>query len=581
MAFDGIALNCIVQELQSLVGGKVDSVFQPTDNNCLIGIYKNKHYALNIDTSANNYRLNLTTTSKPNPMIAPNFCMVLRKNLMNYRIKRIYQVGLERICYIEFEGLNTLDDTVVKTLSIELMGRYSNVVLLNKEYKIIDALKRYSSIDSTRHILPNQYYSLPENQKLDFLKIDKATFIAESKKADENIISDAVPKTFNGISKQFINYAITKLKITNTLSDSNLDELHNYISNILSGSFSFIQLEKGYTVSISNESKKTDFDFNIELDDFYNSKIVSEEFNNFKNALLNVINGTLDKFSRKLKNINDKIASCNDMEKYRIYGEILKSNIYLYKDTNFKKDNISKLTLLNYYDNTEIEIPIDVNYDITQNAQKYFKKYNKLKSTLAITQVQKDDAEKELNYLESILYELSDSTSIEALNEVYEEISENILFSDTSSMDKIKAKRNRYTGKKPQSKELSALNNFIRFKIDDYPVYVGKNNKQNDYLTKHVANEKDIWFHTKEIHGSHVILRCNGETPKITTLTKCAEIAAYYSKAKYSSHVPVDYTLIKFVKKPNHSQPGFVIYTDNHTLFVDPKSYIEYQEKNI
>ena len=582
MAFDGITLNCIVQELQALVGGKVDTVFQPTDNNVLIGIYKNKHYALNIDTSANNYRLNLTTTSKPNPMIAPNFCMVLRKNLMNYRVKRVYQVGLERICYIEFEGLNTLDDTVVKTLSIELMGRYSNVILLNKEYTIIDALKRYSSVDSTRHILPNQYYSLPENQKLDFLKTDKASFISESKKSDQNIISDAVPKIYSGISKQFINYAINKLKITNTLSDSNLEELYNYISKILNGSFSFIHLEKGYTVSLSDENNKTNFDFNFKLDDFYNNKMVSEEFNNFKNSLLNVINGTLDKFSRKLKNINDKIASCNDMEKYRIYGEILKSNIYQYKDTDFKKDNISKLTLINYYDNNkEIEIPIDSNFNISQNAQKYFKKYNKLKSTLEITQVQKDDAEKELNYLESILYELSDSTTIDALNEVYEEISENILFSDTSSMDKIKAKRNRYTGKKPQNKELSALNNFIRFKIDDYPVYVGKNNKQNDYLTKHVANEKDIWFHTKDIHGSHVILRCNGDTPKITTLTKCAEIAAYYSKAKYSSHVPVDYTLVKYVKKPNHSQPGFVIYTDNHTLFVEPKSYIEYQEKNI
>ena len=579
MAFDGITLNCIVQELQALVGGKVDTIFEPTNNSVLIGIYKNKHYALNIDTSANNYRLNLTTLSKPNPMVAPNFCMVLRKNLMNYRVKRIYQVGLERICYIEFEGLNTLDDTVIKTLSIELMGRYSNIVLLNKEYSIIDALKRYSSIESTRHILPNQYYSLPENTKLDFLKIDKSTFISELKKSEYTIISDAVPKVFCGFSKQFIDYAILKLKITNTLSDSNLDEIYEYINKIITGSFKFIELEKGYTIS-SSESNNA-FELNYNIDDFYNAKIISEEFNNFKNSLLSVINGTLDKFSRKLKNINDKIASCNDMEKYRIYGELLKSNIYLYKDSDFKKDNITKLTLLNYYDNKEVEIPIDPNFNISQNAQKYFKKYNKLKSTFEITKVQKNEAEKELNYLESILYELSDSTTIDGLNEVYEEISENILFSDTSSMDKIKAKRNRYTGKKPQNKDLSTLNNFIKLKIDDYPVYVGKNNKQNDYLTKHVANEKDIWLHTKEIHGSHVILRCNGETPKISTLIKCAEIAAYYSKAKYSSHVPVDYTLVKNVKKPNHSQPGFVIYTDNRTLFVEPKSYIEFQERNV
>ena len=579
MAFDGITLNSILQELQSLVGGKVDTVFEPTSDNILLGIYKNKHYALDIDISANNYRLNLTTNTKPNPMVAPNFCMVLRKNLMNYRVKRVYQVGLERICYIEFEGLNVLDNPVIKTLAIELMGRYSNIVLLNNEYLIIDAIKRFSSIDSTRHILPNQYYSLPESPKLNILDTDETEFINTLKNSKYNIITDAIPNTYNGISKQFVEYAISKLKLTNTLSDSNLAEIFNYINQILKGSFSFVRLEKGYT--ICNEKVDNDFALNFAIDDFYSQKIVSEQFNSFKNSLLSVINGTLDKFSRKLKNINDKIASCHDMEKYKIYGELLKSNIYLYKDTNFKKDNITKIRLLNYYTNQEEEIPIDPNFNISQNAQKYFKKYNKLKSTLEVTQIQKNDAENELNYLESILYELSDCTTIDGLNVVYEEINENILFSDTSSMNKIKAKRNRYTGKKPQAKELSALNSFIRFKIDDYPVYVGKNNKQNDYLTKRIANERDIWFHTKEIHGSHVILRCNGETPKITTLTKCAEIAAYYSKAKYSSHVPVDYTLIKYVKKPNHSQPGYVIYTNNRTLFVDPKSYIEYQDNNV
>ena len=579
MAYDGITLNSIVQELQSLVGGKVDTIFEPTNENVLLGIYKNKHYALDIDISANNYRLNLTSTNKPNPMVAPNFCMVLRKNLMNYRVKRIYQVGLERICYIEFEGLNILDNPVIKTLAIELMGRYSNIVLLNKEYLIIDALKRFSSIDSARHILPNHYYSLPENPKLNFLDSDKADFIRTIKESKFTVMTDAIPNIYNGISRQFIEHAISKLKLTNTLSDSNLSELYEYINQILEGNFSFVRLSKGYT--ISNEKTDESFSLNFSIDDFYNQKIVSEQFNSFKNSLLSVINGTLDKFSRKLKNINDKISSCQDMEKYKVYGELLKSSIYLYKDTNFKKDNINKLKLLNYYTNQEEEIPIDPNFNISQNAQKYFKKYSKLKSTLEVTQIQKNDAENELNYLESILYELSDCTTIDGLNTVYEEINENILFSDTSSMNKIKAKRNRYTGKKPQEKELSALNSFIRFKIDDYPVYVGKNNKQNDYLTKRIANERDIWFHAKEIHGSHVILRCNGETPKITTITKCAEIAAYYSKAKYSSHVPVDYTLIKFVKKPNHSQPGYVIYTNNHTIFVDPKSYIEYQSNNV
>lgn len=572
MAFDGITLNSIVFELQDLIGAKVDYVFEPTPTSLLIGLYKDKHYALNIDLSADNYRLHLTTHTKPNPMVAPNFCMVLRKNLMGYRIKKIYQNGLERICYIEFEGLNTIDDTVTKTLAIELMGRFSNSVLINSDFIIIDALKRFSTAESSRHILPGQYYILPEkNNQQDLTILDKKQFTNILLNCEFKTIINAVPNVFIGISKQFIEYAILYLKITNTVSVSNLYSLYDYLSGILEEhKFTCVLVNKGYT--ITEAETRDSFEVNFIIDDFYDEKTSNEEFVNYRNQLLRVINGTLDKITRKMKNIDSKISSCSNMDKYKLYGEILNANIYKYPEPNFKDKSIKSLNLYNYCEDTMIDIPIDPTLSLSKNAQKYFKKYAKLKSTLEITKVQKQDTEKELNYLESILYELSDSRDIASLDSIFEEISENILFTDTSSMDKIKQKKNQYNGKKPKNKELESLKNYIRFKIDDYDVLVGKNNKQNDYLTKTVAKPNDLWFHTKEIHGSHVILKCEGDMPKITTLNKVAKIAAYYSKAKYSSHVPVDYTLIKNVKKPNHSAPGYVIYTDNKTLYVDPET---------
>ena len=260
-----------------------------------------------------------------------------------------------------------------------------------------------------------------------------------------------------------------------------------------------------------------------------------------------------------MSNINDKIASCADMEKYKVYGELLIANIYKFNNTNFDKI----VELENYYDNNIlVKIPVDTNFSISQNAEKYFKKYNKLKNTLAITQVQKKETSKDLSYLESLVQAIDNCESISDINAVYDEISENILFSDL----KVKNRN----GKKTANE--SMIENYIKTTIDGFDVFIGKNNKQNDYLTLKVANENDYWFHTKDIHGSHLILRCNGEMPKLTVIQRCAELTAYYSQAKFSSHVPVDYTLAKYVKKPHKSAPGYVIYTHNKTIYVDPKS---------
>ena len=568
MAFDGMVLKSVVKELNILKNGKVNRIYEPSNNNIIFSIYsEGSTYALDIDVSANNYRINLTTHEKSNPYVAPNFCMLLRKYLIGARINKIYTNGLERIVFIEFECFNEMNDKITRTLVIELMGKYSNIILLNHENVILDALKRFDTnvINADeRNIMPMRKYILPSSNKKDIETLSKENFIVICKSQNIHTLDLLLSSTFTGISKLFIQSALDFLKISNTVSDKNLEELYDYIFNILSSNNVVCKKYKNnYSIFIDNNEKES-FQINFFLDDFYYEKMQEDLFKNYRNNLLKVINNTLDKITKKLDNINNKIEACKDMDKYKIYGELLIANIYRINTLNIS-DNFVELE--NYYDNNNIvSVPVNTDISTSQNAEKYFKKYNKLKNTLEVVNIQKKDAEKELNYLGSLIYELDNATDIDAINEIYNEISENILFNDN-------IKQNKNSNKNIKS-SLSSQDNYMRLNLDGYTVLVGKNNRQNDYLTMKIANDNDYWFHTKDIHGSHVILRCSGDTPKMETIIKCAKLAAYYSKAKFSSNVPVDYTLKKYVKKPNGAQPGYVIYTNQKTVNVEPSSLI-------
>ena len=568
MAFDGMVLKSVVKELNILKNGKVNRIYEPSNNNIIFSIYaEGSTYALDIDVSANNYRINLTTHEKSNPYVAPNFCMLLRKYLIGARINKIYTNGLERIVFIEFECFNEMNDKITRTLVIELMGKYSNIILLNHENVILDALKRFDTnvINADeRNIMPMRKYILPSSNKKDIETLSKENFMVICKSQNIHTLDLLLSSTFTGISKLFIQSALDFLKISNTVSDKNLEELYDYIFNILSSNNVVCKKYKNnYSIFIDNNEKES-FQINFFLDDFYYEKMQEDLFKNYRNNLLKVINNTLDKITKKLDNINNKIEACKDMNKYKIYGELLIANIYRINTLNIS-DNFVELE--NYYDNNNIvSVPVNTDISTSQNAEKYFRKYNKLKNTLEVVNIQKKDAEKELNYLGSLIYELDNATDIDAINEIYNEISENILFNDN-------IKQNKSSNKNIKS-SLSSQDNYMRLNLDGYTVLVGKNNRQNDYLTMKIANDNDYWFHTKDIHGSHVILRCSGDTPKMETIIKCAKLAAYYSKAKFSSNVPVDYTLKKYVKKPNGSQPGYVIYTNQKTVNVEPSSLI-------
>lgn len=574
MAFDGIVTKSIINELnQNLIDGKINKIFEPNKNEILLGIYANgKNFALNICIDSNNYRLHITTNTKPNPLNAPNFCMLLRKHILGYKIKNISNYDLERIVIIELEGYNELNDLTNKKLVIELMGKHSNIILLNDKNFIIDSLRHLDiSSNSSRDILPAHLYVFPENNKHSFIKLNDFREFKNILSSNASLSINAnIVNNFIGFSVPFVNNILNNLKINkedtlDKISDNSLYELYNYIKSVLNG----IETNNSTVISIINEKNKKDYtidlkdksenlEINFFLDDFYFSKETSDSFLSYRNSILKLIFNTLSKYSNRIKSIDKKLLECSNRDTYKLYGELITANLYKYRN-----EKLESITLENYYDNNNlITIPLDSKISVHNNATKYFKKYNKLKNALAIITVQKNDAKRDIDYLESIIYELENSKSISDINEIYNEISESSIFSDSLKGKKDKNKKNKE----------NSISSPREFKIDDYTILVGKNNFQNDYLTTKLADKNDIWFHTKDIHGSHVVLRTNN-TLEIDDdiLVKCAEIAAFYSKAKFSSNVPVDYCFVRYVKKPSGSKPGMVIYTNNKTLNVTPK----------
>lgn len=587
MAFDGIVTKSIVTELNKFIlNGKINKVFEPNKNEIILGIYNNgKNYALNCSICSDNYRLNLTTTSKPNPINAPSFCMLLRKHLIGSKISKIYTPGLERIVIIELECYSELNDLITKKLIIELMGKHSNIILVNEKDIIIDSLRHLdSSNNSLRDILPAHPYNLPSTSKLDLLNITNFNEFYTTTKNLENL-DTGISNTFNGISKLFMQNILEELNIQNNVTQENLEKIYNYLSEILKNITNMnekIYIENynsDYTITLKQpiSAENTSLPYiNFFIDDFYNTKETKSEFYSYRNTILKLVDATLKKITKKLNNINTKLKECTEKDTFKLYGELITANMYKFSE--FSSDYIE---LENYYDNNNIiKIPVNKHLSPSINAKNYFKKYNKLKNALEIVNKQKLETIEELNYIESIIYSLDNAKNITDIDEIYSEIKENELFfskkfsnclhntsknSNYKNSNSAKSSRLKNTNKKAD-KEYTP----IEYKIEGYTFLVGKNNKQNDYLSTKTLKNHDIWFHTKDIHSSHGVLQTNNTTPSIDIIIRCSQIIAYYSKARQSSNVPVDYTLGQYVKKPSGSKPGMVIYTHNSTINVHP-----------
>ncbi len=552
MAFDGIVTKAIVTELKDIIGYKIDKIHQPDQNTIILGLYSHgKHLALNICIDSHNYRLNLTTHNRTNPTVAPNFCMLLRKYLIGTTILNISMVGLERIVNIELEN---------KILVIELMGKHSNIILIDKNNIIIDAMRHIDSFNNAnRDLLPAHIYKLPISTKHDFTSLTTFDDFYSLVCNQEGDLAKNISNTFTGFSLSFITSAINKCNISSN-SKEDLTKLYLYISNILNNinNLSFEKIYKNeivvdYVLILKNS--ETNFSLNFFIDDFYFEKESSEIFITYRNSILKLILDVLKKYSKRLLSINAKLEECSNMDIYKLYGELITANLYRLSNTH--SDSIE---IENYYDNNNlISIPLDVKYSPSINAKHYFKKYTKLKNAFQVVTKQRIETEQELNYIESIVYELENCSCLEEVQDIFEEISENVIF---------KEKLHKKVPKKSK-KSKKILFSPIEYNIDGYKIYVGRNNKENDWLTLHFADKNDMWFHAKDIHGSHVILKVD-KPINTNILIKCAEIAARHSKAKFSSNVPIDYCLVQFVKKPHGAKPGMVIFTNNKTLNVNP-----------
>lgn len=574
MAFDGITTKVISDELQLLSGSRIDKIFQPNKNEIIIGLYLDgKNYALDISIDAINYRINLTTHSKPNPQTAPNFCMLLRKHLLGLKLKSVITSNLERLIVLEIEGFDEFQDVVSKKLIIELMGKHGNIILVDENNLIIDSLRHIKNDNNeNRSLLPHIKYTFPTTDKNNFLDIHNFEEFKNHLPNDitfENI-SLSISNTYNGISKIFIENIIDNLNITK-LNDDNLKKIYEYMNTIINYSntdnLSFKLVEYKAKNKIKNDyflinknSNLQAFHLNFFIDDFYYSKETTYNFESYRNTVLKLILETLKKYNTRLLNINSKLKECDNMDIYKLYGELITANLY-----KIESKNLNKITLENYYDNNKlITIPLDNKYLPSINAKRFYKKYNKLKNTLEIVEKQKEETIKELDYLESIVYELESSSTLEEVAQIFDEISENVIFKNTIPIlqKKSKLKKSKFT----KNKEVTF--NPIKYTFDDISVLVGRNNKENDYLTLKLALKNDIWFHVKDMSGSHVILRTSNKKIDDEILYKCAKLAVEHSKAKNSSNVPVDFCLVKNVKKPNGAKPGMVIYTDNKTIYV-------------
>lgn len=586
MAFDGIITKAIVCELQEIIGARVDKIYQPSKNDVVIGLYINgKNYALNICTDSRNYRIHLTTHSKPNPQNALNFCMLLRKNLIGLRIKNIICANLERVVTIEFEGFDDIDDIINKKLIIELMGKHCNIILLGENNVIIDSLRHISSDNElTRDILPHIKYTYPITTKTNFLELDNFEQF-KNKISLSNISTDILNKeflsktisdTFNGISTSFVQNVFSVLNLNNTtnFNDSDLEKIYLYIKDIVLSNntttldCTFIEntSRKSNDFALLKNNNILPFHINFFIDDYYFNKENNENFKLYRDNISKLILVTLKKYKKRLANINNKLKECENLDIYKLYGELITANLY-----RIPNHNVDKISLENYYDNnTLITISLDQRYSPAYNAKLFFKKYNKLKNALKIVTAQKEETLKELNYIESVVYELELCTSIDDVVNIFEEISDNSIFKEKTS--DLKQKKNQKIKKSKLTTNKKANFNPIKYNIEDYTLLIGRNNFENDYLTLKYARKNDLWFHVKDIPGSHcVLLLENKSIPSDNILVKCAELAASHSKAENSSNVPVDFCEIKYVKKPNGAKPGMVIYTNNKTLYVTPK----------
>lgn len=549
MTFDGLFTHAMIHELnQTLQNGRVTKISQPYPNEVILTIRANRtNYPVLLSANPRYARFQITQIPYTNPAVPTNFTMMLRKYLEGAKLLEIKQLDNDRVVYFEFLTRNELGDKLPLLLSAEIMGRYSNVILINQSTnKIIDTIK-HVGMDQNRYrtLLPGATYRQPPTQnKENPFEQESNTFEKLIQKyPNREVLADSLLKQYQGISRD------NALALADKLHTSN-----NYIqafNDFLAMTEDPIPTMNGNSFSIftDNPNDKKFTTLSEMLDVFYHTKANRDRVQQQGGQLLHVIRKNLQRNKKKLKKLSNELKATENADEYRIKGEVLTT--YLYQI----KRGMTKITLPNFYDNNkEITISLSNQLSPSQNAQKYFKKYQKLKNAVTFVNEQIELTKKEVAYLEEIQTQIELATPAD-LDDIKTELQQEGYIKKKQQKSK---RSSRVKINKPES--------FIA--SDGTEILVGKNNLQNEKLTLHTAKKTDIWLHAKNIPGSHVIIKSNN--PSDETLFEAAMLAAYFSKFRSSANVPIDYVQVKNIRKPNGSKPGFVIYEGQKTLTVTP-----------
>ena len=576
MPLDALCLSGVVHELQNaLSGAQIDKIYQPGRDEVVLALRAPAgNVKLLLSANPSHPRAHLTQISRENPDKPPMFCMLLRKHLAGARLLELVQPPMERVVDLRLEALDELGDRVERRLVLEAMGRHSNLILLDGEGRIMDCLRRVDSdMSARRQVLPGLFYRLPPAQeKLDPSSLDRAALESALAAAPEESQADKwLLDTFGGLSPlicrelAFRAGGATDARLHQMGEGGRsrlLDELEGLLRSVQENSFTPVMLEK--------EGHPSDFtfqpisqygpavscvpfpSFSALLDRFYEQRENQERVRQRGQDLIRSVTNARDRAARKIGLQEQELAATRDRERLRQFGDIITSNLHA------MEKGMSRLTAADFYDPEcpQIHIPLDPLLTPQPNAAKYYKEYNKAKTAESILTLQLEKGRRDLDYLNSVLEAIALAEGERDLQEIRQELT------DTGYLRRPSKARDR--GKRVASKPMEFRSS------SGLRISVGKNNTQNDLLTTKQAFKSDLWFHTQKIHGSHVILWTEGGQPDLTSIQEAAQLAAWFSQGRESGKVAVDYTPVKYVKKPGGARPGMVVYTTYETAYVAP-----------
>lgn len=540
MSFDGLLLNRIIKEINFLKTGRISKINESGNTDFIFTIRVNReNYNLMLSFSSEYSRIHITNKMYDSVLTPKSFTLFLRKHIEGYFINDIKQYENDRIVVFDLIGHNELEDLCNKKLICEIMGRYSNLILTDENYVIIDSLKHDGVGEYNRTILPNAIYQYPDNNKINPIDLKLEDFKRISLEKGLNTPKDYL-NCYLGLSMHVIENSFINDYVDNNLYNYINIELKPVIFKNKKGKLDY------YYNPLNEEIVKEFNNLSSLLDYFYYEEDLKAKIKLKTNDLSNFINKQIKKYEAKLSKLEKEKIEALDNEEYRVKGELLLSYPSL-------KEKCNYVDIYNYYIDKEIRINLDPKYTVLENSNKYFKKYQKMKTSLKYIEEQKEIAQSEINYFKLLKYQISDCSINEALEIQDELINNKYLFKHSDS--------------KPKKKQKPKLLTYI---LDNNTlITVGKNNLQNEYLTHKLALPNEMWFHIKGAEGSHVVLHNCGELSEEEIRTS-AILAAYYSTYKESSSVAVDYTRVKYIKKIPGKRNCFVTYTHQHTIYIDP-----------